>query len=482
MSSQTKSIFSYIGIFMMIIGAMIIIPIVLVLFYPEEQTQIKYFALPGVIAIFFGYILLYFNKDYHKSINFDRNSFWLIVLIWLMAIFIGSMPFFLLDEYSFSQAVFESASGLSTTGLSVMDVSVTPKIFLFYRSELQFFGGVGLVLVFVSILSKHNTYAIYAAEGHDDQLNPNLVKSARRIISIYLVYILIGAVLLSLFGMSIFDAINHSICAISTGGFSTQVDSIMHYQSLAIELIVIFLMLLGGSNFLVHNYIITGRTKSIMKHTEFKYVLFILVILVPLLSIWVSLKQSLNYAESLRVTLFQFVSAATTTGYSSVTSIAAFSSIFILIMILLMIIGGGIGSTAGGIKQFRAIIVLKSIYWYFRDATSSKRLVYKRTIHKINKREEVSDKMISNTFVFVLIYLIFLLMGTLVFVGYGYQLQDSLFETASALGTVGLSLGLYTYQSPPLVLWMGSTLMFIGRLEILIVLISIVNIFKKFRK
>jgi trk system potassium uptake protein TrkH len=467
---------------MMIIGAIIIIPIITVVFYPEETTQIKYFILPGVITIFIGYVLLYFNKEHHNSIKFDRNSLWLIVFIWVIAIFVASLPFALLQEYSFTQAVFESASGLSTTGLSVMDVSVTPNIYLFYRSELQFFGGVGLVLVFVSILSKQNTYAIYTAEGHDDQLSPNLVKSARRIIGIYLIYIFIGTLLLAIFGMSVFDAINHSIAAISTGGFSTQVESIYHYHSVIIEGVIIILMLLGGTNFLIHHYLITGKVRNIRKHSELKYVVFVIAILVPLMAIYVSKTQTIGYGESLRVTLFQFISAATTTGFSSVPSFAAFSSIFILIMILLMIIGGGIGSTAGGIKQFRFIVILKSVYWYFRDSISSKRLVYKKTINKIDKREEVSDKMIQNTYVFVLIYVVCLLFGTIVFVGYGHTMENSLFETASALGTVGLSVGLFTYQSPPLVLWMGSTLMFIGRLEILIVLISIVNILNKFRK
>lgn len=482
MNSNARSICSYIGIFMMIIGAMIIIPIIIVLFYPNESDQIKYFALPGVMSIFIGYLLLYFNREYHNSIKFDRNSLWIIVLIWIMAILISAIPFAMLIEYSFSQGVFESASGLSTTGLSIMDVSHTPKIYLFYRSELQFFGGVGLVLVFVSILSKQNTYAIYTAEGHDDQLSPNLVKSARRIIGIYLIYIVIGTVLLSFVGMSVFDAINHSIAAVSTGGFSTQVESIYYYHSYLIELIIIILMLLGGTNFLIHLYIITGKTKSIKKHSELKYMIAILLIFVPLISVLVSVKQSLSYSESLRITLFQFVSAATTTGYSSVQSLTAFSSIFIIIMILLMIVGGGIGSTAGGIKQFRVIVLFKSVFWYFREAISSKRLVYKKTIYKINKREEVTDKMINSTYVFVLIYFLFLFFGTIIFVGYGYQLEDSLFETASALGTVGLSLGLFSYESPPVILWMGSTLMFIGRLEILIVLISIVNIFSKLRK
>jgi trk system potassium uptake protein TrkH len=482
MKPTTRSILSYLGIFLMIVGGILLVPIPVALFYPDEVDQIKYFALPGTIAVFVGYVLLYFNRHYHNSLQFDRNSLWLIVLVWVMAILVAAMPFWLLPEYHFTHAVFEAASGLSTTGLSVMDVASTSHLFLFYRSELQFFGGVGLVLVFVSILSKQNTYAIYTAEGHDDQLSPNLVKSARRIIGIYLSFILIGTILLTLFGMSVFDAINHAIAAISTGGFSTQVDSIHHYQSLAIELVIIGLMLLGGTNFLIHHHILTRRAKSVRGHVEFQYVVFVLLVLVPLFAIAAMSMVTAGYGEALRVTLFQFVSAATTTGFASVPSLTAFSSLFLLMMISLMVIGGGIGSTAGGIKQFRFIVVLKSVYWYFRESVSSKRLVYKRTIHKINRVEEVSDKMLTNTYVFVLLYLGVLLMGSAVFLGYGYPLQDSVFETSSALGTVGLSLGLFSYTSPPVILWMGSILMFLGRLEILIVLLSIANWIHRLRK
>jgi trk system potassium uptake protein TrkH len=467
---------------MMIIGCIIIIPLITIVFYPNEVDQIKYFVLPGVLSIFIGYVLLYFNRVHHDSIRFDRHTLWLIVLIWIISIFIAAIPFALLDSYNFTHAVFEAASGLSTTGLSVMDVAEAPKIFLFYRSELQFFGGVGLVLVFVSILSKHNIYAVYTAEGHDDQLSPNIVKSARRIIGIYLVYISLGAIILSLAGMSIFDSINHAIAAVSTGGFSTQVESIYFYQSFWIELTIMVLMILGGTNFLLNHYIITGKVKEIKHHSELKYMAIIIVVITPLVAVYLSITQNISYIQSLRTSAFQFISAATTTGFSSVSSLALFSSIFILIMILLMIIGGGIGSTAGGIKQYRIIVILKSVYWYFRESLSSNRLVYKKTIYRIDKREEISDKMIHNTYVFVLIYIVVLTIGTTIFMGYGFVMEDSLFETASALGTVGLSLGLFNYSSPPVILWMGSTLMFIGRLEILIILISIANIFHKLRK
>ncbi|MCF7926449.1 MAG: TrkH family potassium uptake protein [Candidatus Izimaplasma sp.] len=481
MSSKSRSIISYLGIFVIIIGVIMLLPIVVALFYPAENDQIIYFLIPGMTSVIIGGLLYFLNKKYHDYVVFDRNSFWLIVLIWILAILLTAIPFAMLDLYNFTHAVFEATSGLSTTGLSVMDVSITSNLFLFYRSELQFFGGVGLVLVFVSLLSKQNSYAIYTAEGHSDQLSPNLVASARRIVGIYLLYITIGTILLSVSSMSIFDAINHSVAAISTGGFSTQVTSILHFNNLFVEIVIIVLMVLGGTNFLVHAHLLTGKIKDVLKHNELFYMLGVFLVLIPAMTLYVSQTQAMPFFESLRITTFQLISASTTTGYSTINDFLGYSSIFVIVVIVLMVIGGGIGSTAGGFKQFRFILLIKSIYWYFLESITSKRYIYNKRVHKVDKKEDVTDKMLRNTFVFGLLYLIMLFVGVVMFSHYGFTMQESLFESASALGTVGLSVGLFGYSSPPVILWMGSVMMLLGRLEILIVLIVIINFFRKLK-
>ncbi|MCF7924968.1 MAG: TrkH family potassium uptake protein, partial [Candidatus Izimaplasma sp.] len=303
--------------------------------------------------------------------------------------------------------------------------------------------------------------------------------SARRIIFIYLIYIFIGTLLLTFSKMSFFDAINHAIAAISTGGFSTRVGSIYEYNNIFVEGVIMVLMLLGGTNFLVHYYMMTGHIKKVYKHIELYYVLGIIFILVPIMALVISNSLGLSYFSGIRVGLFEFISAATTTGFTASAGYQVFPSIFIFIMILLMVIGGGIGSTAGGIKQFRVIVLFKSIYWYFKESISSNRLMFQKKIYKVDHEEEISSKQLNNTFVFVFIYILFLIVGTSLFMILDNSLMDSLFETASALGTVGLSVGLFTYESPLFVLWFGSFLMLLGRLEILIVLITITNFIHK---
>lgn len=162
-----------------------------------------------------------------------------VFMTWLIVIVITAVPFVMTGQYSFTQAVFETTSGLSTTGLSVVDTAKASHIFLIHRTVLLFFGGIGLVLVMTSVLSEVYGMRLYHAEGHSDRLLPNLLESARLIIGIYSGYILSGTLLYVLFGMSPFDAVNHAVAALSTGGFSTHPESIGYYDSQAIEIVTV---------------------------------------------------------------------------------------------------------------------------------------------------------------------------------------------------------------------------------------------------
>ena len=179
-----------------------------------------------------------------------------------MSILISAMPFYMTGLFSFTESVFEVTSGYSTTGFTVVNVETIPPIFLIYRSLLQFFGGVGFVLVLTSAISDRLNMRLYNAEGHSDKLVPNLIRSGRIILSIYVGYILVGTIFLVIFGMTPFDALNHAICAVATGGFSTKAMSIGYYDSVKIEVTIMILMLLGGTNFFVHLMLIRGKLKK----------------------------------------------------------------------------------------------------------------------------------------------------------------------------------------------------------------------------
>lgn len=462
----------YMGYFMMLLGFIILLPLITILFYPESINQSAYFIVPGVTSIIIGYILSLILRG-KRTANLERHQDAVLVLfVWIVAILVSSIPFLLTNEYNFTQAIFESTSGYSTTGLTVINVASTSKMFLLYRSLLQFFGGVGLVLVLTSAISDKYGMRLYHAEGHNDKLLPNLVKSARLILTLYIIYIVLGTLGYSLFGMSVFDGINHSITSVTTGGFSTQPDSIGHYNSIGIEYITIVLMILGSTNVIIHLFILRGKIKKVFHHIESFVFLIVIIIFFPLMMISIANMSNYSFAEGFRVTLFQFVSAITTTGFQTIDSFQSLPHIFNFSVIIMMIIGGGIGSTSGGIKQYRIGLEVKNLYWNIRDRLSHQRTLHTNYVKRFSKDTIVEKTDLVSNHAFITLYILVLIMGTIVFVSYGYTLTESLFEFSSALGTVGLSIGIIQYTTPNPLLWTSIIGMFLGRLEFYVVIIA----------
>lgn len=462
----------YFGIVLILAGAINLLSLITLFFYPEEIEQAQYFIIPGVISMLAGYLVSLVLRGRERG-NLEKNQEMIVVVgIWVITIAVTAMPFVLTGNYTFTQAVFETTSGLSTTGLSVVNTAVAPHIFLIHRSILLFFGGVGLVLIVTSVLSDVYGMRIYNAEGHSDRLLPNLLESARLIVGIYSGYILAGILLYVMFGMSVFDAINHSIAALSTGGFSTRPESIGYYQSTAIEIITVVLMLLGGTNFFVHLLLLKGKFRSFFSHCETKMTLFVLAFFIPITIVLLMNGMYNNLSEGVRVAVFQVVSALTTTGFQTVPTFRTWPSALLLIMILLMLIGGHAGSTAGGIKSYRFYVLLMQIWWKFRRDVCLGRRVLTEKIDRYGKEEYVTEKEKSQVSAFVSFYILLFFAGTFIFCLYGYSLQDSMFEFASALGTVGLSMGITGYDASPVIHWTATIGMLVGRLEIFALLLA----------
>lgn len=468
-----KLIGGYLGVTVFFVGLFCLAPLLVLPFYPEEAVYAKYFIVPGALSMLFGYLLSFLLKNVSMRQLEKHQDTFLVLLVWIIAIFICAMPFWLTGDYNLVQSLFESTSGFTTTGLSVVDVVTAPHIFLLHRSLMLFLGGVGLILVFTSVLSDRYGMRLYTSEGHNDKLLPNLVKSARLILVIYVFYIVSGIILYVIFGMPLFDAINHSIASVSTGGFSTEALSIGAYDSVAIEIVTIVLMLLGSTNFFVHYYLIKRNFKTAVKHSEIKFLVILTLLFLPILVFVMMRTSDYTIWESIRIGTFQYVSAITTTGFQNVSTFASLPIIFNAFMILLMLIGAGIGSTGGGIKQQRVLIAVKSIFWNIRDHLNNKRLINTNSIYKAGQKVLIDGKEQIDTYSFILIYLIIFAIGSGIFMAYGYPVLDSMFEFASSLGTVGLSMGITSYSAPAMILWTSIFGMFLGRLEIYIVLIAI---------
>lgn len=464
-----RLLLGYVGLFVMIVGAILLIPLIMLFFYPSEWENAPYFLIPGISSIALGFFLFLLIKGKGKGRLGKRQDLGLVLLVWSLSIVISACPFLLTGNYDFTQAVFEATSGYTTTGLSVVDVATCPHIFLFYRSLMLFFGGVGFVLILTSAVSDRGDFNIYLLEGHNDQLLPNLIKSSRLIFAIYLFYVILGTGLYLLVGMNWFDALNHSMAAISTGGFSTNPLSIQGFHSIGVEVVSIFLMLLGSTNFIIHYFLLRAKFKKAFHHFEFFVLVGLAVILLPMM-VSSFLWKGVGWEMSIRYSVFEFVSAVTTTGFQLVPSYTGVPGTVFLSIILLMVVGGQAGSTSGGIKEGRVAIAFLGTWDALRKKTRPEHVIRTRFVPRFGENTPLLASEVQEAGSFVAIYITILLTGSLLISLFGFSFQDSLFEFASALGTVGLSVGITAKAAPSFVLWVEILGMFLGRLEILPVL------------
>ncbi|MGF7059008.1 TrkH family potassium uptake protein [Brassicibacter mesophilus] len=477
LKERYQLIIGYLGTMILGVGIALLLPLLILPIYRTEVDQALYFIIPSAIAIIIGYVLRLKIKTVKQATLTLQEGGTIVILSWFITVVISALPFILSKQLNFTQAIFEAVSGWTTTGLSVVDVAKTSNMFLLWRSLMQFFGGAGLAVVMLSAIIGPHGLGLYNAEGRSDKLLPDVAKSTKLIMAIYSSYIVAGIVLYILAGMPWFDAINHSIAALSTGGFSTRVGSIGEYNSFAIELITIILMILGTINFAAHFILLKGQIKKFFKIGEIRFMFFILSLSIPLVSFFSLYKLYGSLGKSIRVGIFETVSALSTTGFSTV-GYGDWSGVGIFVLIVLMIIGGGAGSTAGGLKQYRVYVLIKSLIWNIKAYLLPKNIVRQNYINRPEGKYYVSDKHVVEISNFTTIYLIAYVIGVFILVANGYSLQASMFEFASSLGTVGLSVGVTSPDAPTAVLWTEIVGMMLGRLEFLVIFFAGMKMFR----
>ena len=473
-----RLIFGSIGYIIAMMGAVIMLPLAILPFYPEDLPYAKCFLIPGLASLVIGYLVTFIlKKKKTEQLRHNRDAV-MCVLAWIVAIFIGAVPFILTGKYTFTCAVFEATSGFSTTGFTVTDLTDCPHIVIMYRSMLHLVGGVGLILIMSAVFSEVYGMKLYNAEGHMERLEPNLLHSARTILAIYSGFIAGGTLLYVIFGMPLFDAINYSISAVATGGFSTTNEGLTLYDSTPIYLITIALMILGGTNFMINLFLVRGKFSKVLKHCEVKFTIAIIAVFVPIFTFLLLKGFTDSLPAAVLHALFQVVTTFTTTGFCTTGDYVPNCAAAIMPMIVLMVIGCGAGSTAGGIKEYRACITIKSIFWHIRSKTSDPKVVRSEKISKFGKDERVSNADKEEALVYVIMHLGIVAVGSWIMTLCGYGFEDSLFESTSALGTIGLSSGIANAQMHPVSLWVMIVEMLIARLEIFVIVLSLVRLSK----
>ncbi len=452
-------------------------------------------SLAGVAVISVGIVLMLNTRNHRKEMN-KREGYLVVTFGWLIMALSGTLPYVFTDTIpSFTNAFFETISGYTTTGASILNnIESMPHGILFWRSLTHWIGGMGIIVLAVAILPLLGIggMQLFAAEApgpNADKLHPRITDTAKRLWLIYVGYTAAETLLLSVAGMSFFDAINHSMCTVSTGGFSTKNASIAHWNDTPlIQYIVMVFMFLAGMNFVLSYFVFKGKIQRIIRDEEFKwYWRFIAVFtIVAALIIYFRADISTTTVDhpmiwgegesAIRHALFQVLAVVTTTGFVT-ADFTAWTPFLLVYFFGLMFLGGSAGSTSGGIKVVRHLIMIRNGF-----------LEFKRTLHpnavlpvRYNGHT-INEGIVFNILGFFILYMLSFIIGSLGFSIIGLDFQSAIGVAASSLGNVGPALGDFGpvnnfYAMPSIGKWWCAFLMLIGRLELFTVLILLTPFF-----
>ncbi len=471
-----RTILSYTGFILLLCAGLMLTPLLALIAWGGESSQVWAFLIPAGIMGALGLAAWRLLRSRDEVVLNAHEGGVIVLLSWVIVCIFSAWPLMAITGLNFTQAVFESVSGWTTTGLSVVDVTQAGAVILLWRSIMQLAGGAGLAIIMLSAITGPTGPALSVAEGRE-QLVPHVRQSAKLVVMIYSGYAVVGIVALRLAGMNWFDAVNHSFAAISTGGFSTRTESIGYWDSAAVEAVTIPLMIMGNLSFVTAWMLLRGKFRAVGRNGEVR----LMGVMIPLCAILLFLLTTRGLYPSLgksaRVAIFETVTALTTTGFSTV-GYGNWDSFGWAAMIVLMLIGGGTCSTAGGLKQYRVYLMWKSVVWQLRRTLLPRTAVTENHVWEADRKVFVNDTRLRQIGTFAFLYLLTFATGTAILAAYGYGLKESLFEYASAVGTVGLSIGVTSPAAPSGVIWAETIGMFLGRLEFFVILASAAKLFR----
>jgi len=476
---RSRIVLKIIGRLLMMIGISMIFPLIWAFYYGEKES-----------LVFIACILITFLSGYGLSEIKSKDEglrliegLGVVSLGWAAISAFGALPFFLSGTLGYLDAYFETMSGFTTTGATViMNIDILPKSILFWRSMTQWIGGMGIIVLAVAILPALSIggMQMFNAESPGpklDKLKPQIRETAKILYGVYLIFTGAEIILLIAGGMGFFDASCHTFCTLATGGFSTKNASVAYYNSPFIEAVIVFFMFLSGANFMLHYAALKGKL-NYFKDKEF--IFYVIVLLGSILVMTADLRYSVfnSLSDAFRYSSFQAVSIMTTTGFTT-SNFDAYPSLSRVILLVLMFIGGCAASTGGGIKNIRILIILK---YFYREIYQ---FIHPNAILSIKIGEDtIPDDVLKGVMGFFIGYMAIFIVSTLIVTAYGIDIITAISSVAATQGNVGPGLGLvgpmYTYAFLPDIIKIVLTFcMWVGRLEIFTVMVLFVPDFWK---
>ena len=472
--ATNKTVFFLIGILLVVLGSSMLAPYVIQVILNEGSHS---FISASFVTIFIGILFILANLEKEFKLNL-RQTFLFSSLAWVMVAAFGSLPFLLSTQnFTLSEAFFESMSGITTTGATIIsDLDNSPKSILLWRAIMQWLGGIGIVVMAITILPllKVGGMQLFKMEGPDstEKILPRTIEVATIIISTYIVLTFICGLFYWIFGMTVFDSVSHAMTTIATGGFSTHNDSIGFFKNSNIEIVASIFIILGSIPFISYLKFAQGNKKIFFQDVQIKGLIYLLAISIFIMFFYLVL---INYEGSLldkvRISSFNVISILSGTGYVT-DDFGLWGKFSLIFFLLLMFIGGCAGSTACGIKIFRLQMLLIFLKNQIKKLVSPNSVI----ITKYNN-QKISDSFINSVIIFIFTFLfIFLIIAMLLSIS-GLDLITSISGAASSISNVGPGLGEMigpngNYREiPDLSKWILSAGMLLGRLELFAVLV-----------
>jgi trk system potassium uptake protein TrkH len=461
------------SLFLIIEGLFMFFSALISLIYSEPAA--KAFIYSGLITSVTGIIV--FSPLRHEERLFGKREGYIIVTgIWIIFTLFATLPFLFSGSIkNFTDAFFETMSGFTTTGATIItDVESLPRGILFWRALIQWLGGIGIIVLSLSVLPIVKEINIQLATSDfsgqtSDKIHPKIRETAKRLVAIYVTITLIEAIILAACGMTLFDSVCHSFSTMSTGGFSTHNEGLSAYSSPLIKVVITIFMFIAGTNMTIIYFGVKRNFRKIFSNSEFIYYLIICLVFCTIVSI-VLFQNTGQAGKSVLEGTFHVISIITTTGFYT-TDWGLWSSFLVLIFFILMFTGGTAGSTSGGIKIVRLMILTKNNRMELRRLLHPNAYIPVRLNHKT-----VPQSIVYNVLVFVTLYFLILCLGAMVISFMGYDIITSFGTSASMLANIGPGLGTLGPFSdysgvPDAGKWFMSLLMLLGRLELIAVLI-----------
>jgi trk system potassium uptake protein TrkH len=472
--ASNKTVLFIIGSLLIILGLFMLIPYGVQIFYKENSHS---FLSSSIITILIGVIFVLGNLQEQYQLNL-KQTFLFSTFAWVSIAFFGSLPFVFSDlNFSFSDSFFESMSGITTTGSSVIvDLSKTPKSLLLWRAIMQWLGGIGIIVMAITVLPllKVGGMQLFKVESSDrlEKILPRTTQVAVIIISTYLILTIFCAFFYKIFGMNFFDSIAHSMTTIATGGFSTHNESIGYFQNPNIEVVATIFIILGSIPFITYLKFIKGNKKIFFEDVQIKGLVYLFILSTLIMFLYLLFNDNNNLLiEKIRIASFNVVSILSGTGYVT-NDFSLWGKFPLIFFLFLMFIGGCAGSTACGIKIFR----FQLLFLFINNQI--KKLIYPNSIFVIKyNNQKITDSYMSSIIVFVFAYLfIFVLVAMLLSIT-GLDFLSAISGAATSISNVGPGLGDVIGPNgnfkfiPDVSKWILSFSMLLGRLELFAVLI-----------